>query len=218
MPKHRRRRDLKDWKTNRTEAGHGKLRIVGGQYRGRLLEYSGDPVTRPMKDYTREAIFNLVGGWVKGKACFDLFAGTGAIGIEAMSRGASAAFLIERHFPTLRIIEQNVHSIDPNMNVQVHGSDTFFWVRDSLQNPQGLPTEPWVVFCCPPYALFRESPQDLMEMIKSLMQVAPDESLFVVESGEDFDTTLLPEDENWEVRQYSPALISVLKKNMQGRS
>jgi 16S rRNA (guanine966-N2)-methyltransferase len=213
MPNYRRRRNLKDWKTNRTEAGHGKLRVVGGQYRGRLLQYSGDPVTRPMKDYTREALFNLVGGWVKGKACFDLFAGTGAIGIEAISRGASVAYMIERHVPTLRIIEENVRSIDPDMNVQIHGSDSFFWVRNSLNDPDQLPSDPWVVFCCPPYALFNERPDDLIEMIDSLIAAAPDESLLVVESGEDFNTLQLPQHENWEIRKYSPAVISVFKKS-----
>lgn len=170
-------------------------------------------MTRPMKDYTREALFNLVGGWVKGKACIDLFAGTGAIGIEAISRGASMAIMIERHFPTLRIIEENVRSIDPDMNVQIHGSDSFFWVRDTLSDPDQLPAEPWVVFCCPPYALFDERPDDLIEMIGSLIAAAPEGSLFVVESGEDFQAQRLPQHENWETRQYSPALISVLKKD-----
>lgn len=213
MPNFRRRRNLKDWKTNRTEAGHGKLRIVGGQYRGRLLRYSGDPVTRPMKDYTREALFNLVGGWVKGKACFDLFAGTGAIGIEAISREASMAHLVERHFPTLRIIEENVRSIDPNMSVEIHGSDSFFWVRQFLGDPGHWPSEPWIVFCCPPYSLFSDRTDDLIEMIGSLVQAAPPESLIIVESGEDFDTSRLPEYGGWEIRQYAPAVISVFKKS-----
>lgn len=212
MPNFRRRRNLKDWRTNRTEAGHGKLRVVGGQYRGRLLRYSGDPVTRPMKDYTREALFNLVGGWVKGKACFDLFAGTGAVGIEAISRQAAIAYMIERHFPTLRIIEENVQSIDPEMNVKIHGSDSFFWVRQFLSDPGQWPSEPWIVFCCPPYALFCERLDDLIEMIDSLVQAAPLGSLIVVESGEEFDTKQLPHHEDWEIRQYSPAVISVFKK------
>ena len=212
MPNFRRRRNLKDWRTNRTEAGHGKLRVVGGQYRGRLLRYSGDPVTRPMKDYTREALFNLVGGWVKGKACFDLFAGTGAVGIEAISRQAAIAHMIERHFPTLRIIEENVQSIDPEMNVKIHGSDSFFWVRQFLSDPEQWPAEPWIVFCCPPYALFTDRQDDMIEMIDSLVQAAPLESLIVVESGEEFDTKRLPQYANWEIRQYSPAVISVFKK------
>jgi 16S rRNA (guanine966-N2)-methyltransferase len=108
MTNNRRGRDLNQWKTNRPAATSGKLRIVGGKYRGRQIAYSGDPVTRPMKDFTREALFNLVGGWVSGKACFDLFAGTGAVGIEALSRGAERAIMVERHFPTVKAIKENV--------------------------------------------------------------------------------------------------------------
>lgn len=212
MPNFKRGRDLKDWKSNRADAGQGKLRIVGGQYRGRQIVYSGDPVTRPMKDHTREALFNLVGGWVEGKACFDLFAGTGAIGIESISRGAVIAYLVERHIPTLRIIEENVQSVDKEMNVKIEGSDSFFWVRQFLKSPDQWPTVPWIVFCCPPYALFQEKSAEMTDMVGSLLDAVPAESLLVVEAGEDFDANLLPEPASWEVRHYSPAIIAVFKK------
>ena len=212
MPNFRRGRDLKDWKSNRSTAGQGKLRIVGGKYRGRLVAYSGDPVTRPMKDFTREAVFNLVGGWVQGKVCFDLFAGTGAVGIEALSRGAVKAILVERHFPTLRLIEENVQAIDSQMNVQVEGSDSFFWVRQFLGDPAQWPAAAWVVFCCPPYVLYQEKQAELLEMIGGMLNAAPAGSLFVVESNEDFDLKLLPNFAHWESRHYSPAVVSVFKK------
>ena len=73
MPQKKRGSDLQTWKTNRPEAKPGKLRIVGGRFRGRQLAYSGDPRTRPMKDNTREAVFNLAGGYLPGKHVFDLF-------------------------------------------------------------------------------------------------------------------------------------------------
>jgi 16S rRNA (guanine(966)-N(2))-methyltransferase RsmD len=165
-----------------------------------------------MKDYTREAIFNLVGGWVAGKACFDLFAGTGAVGIEAISRGASQAFLVERHFPTLRIIQQNIQTIDPLMPVQVEGSDSFFWVRQFLAHPEQWPVEPWVVFVCPPYALYHEQPQALLALIEGMLNAAPNESLLLIESDEAFNTSLLPNHEQWETRLYAPAVVSVYKK------
>ena len=112
MTRNKRGKHLKNWNSNQAQAPQGKLRIIGGTFRGRIIDYSGDPVTRPMKDNIREALFNLVGGWVKEKAVFDLFAGTGAIGLEAISRGASTATMIERHFPTVKIIEQNIQTLD----------------------------------------------------------------------------------------------------------
>jgi 16S rRNA (guanine(966)-N(2))-methyltransferase RsmD len=165
-----------------------------------------------MQDYTREAIFNLVGGWVPGKACFDLFAGTGAVGIEAISRGASQAILVERHFPTLRIIQENIESIDPEMPVTVEGSDSFFWVRQFLNHPEQWPTEAWVVFFCPPYALYQEKTAELLEMIEGMLISAPQDSILVVESDESFDLKLLPQSELWESRFYAPAVVSVFKK------
>lgn len=173
-------------------------------------------MTRPMKDNVREALFNLVGGWVKGKAAFDLFAGTGAMGLEALSRGATQAFFIERHFPTVRIIKDNVRSLDENLKVEVTASDSFFWVRKFLKSPEHWPSEPWIVFCCPPYALFEEQVEDVLTMLDSLMQVAPQGSLFVVESDERFDPTLLPQQEGWTSRQYTPALISVFRERVEG--
>src|SRR5271154_2586301 len=75
-------------------------RIIGGRLRGKKLFYSGEDRTRPMKDRVREAVFNLLGPSGKGKHALDLFAGTGALGFEALSRGAAAATFVERHFPT----------------------------------------------------------------------------------------------------------------------
>lgn len=214
MAKYKRRRNLSDWKSNRPQSGVGKLRIVGGKFRGRQIEYSGDPLTRPMKDNIREALFNLVGGWVENKAVFDLFAGTGAIGIEALSRGASKAILIERHFPTVRIINQNVQSLGLEEQTDVFSSDTFFWVRQFLNQQHPAPSEPWVVFCCPPYQFFVDRPDDVLTMIQNLMDVAPEGSIFVVESDERFDPKLLPQSEAWMVREYSPAIVSVFRERI----
>ena len=86
-------------------------RIVGGEFRGRKLLYSGDRRVRPMKDRVREAVFNLIGPAVRGTHAIDLFAGTGALGLEALSRGAASALFVERHFPTADVIRQNVETL-----------------------------------------------------------------------------------------------------------
>ena len=213
MPGFKRGRNLNDWNSNRAEAGRGKLRIVGGKFRGRQIEYSGDPLTRPMKDNIREALFNLVGGWIKGKIVFDLFAGTGAIALEALSRGATKAFLVERHIPTVRIINENVQSLDPDLPADIATSDSFFWVRQFLKKPDTHPREPWVVFCCPPYDFFEERTDEMISMIEGLLNVAPEESIFVVESDSRFDLKRLPQPMEWTTRKYAPAIVSILKKS-----
>jgi 16S rRNA (guanine(966)-N(2))-methyltransferase RsmD len=204
---------LESWKTNRPEARPGKLRIVGGKYRGRQLACSGDPRTRPMKDNIREALFNLVGGYLQGKHVFDLFAGTGAIGLEALSRGALHATLIERHFPTAALIRQNIAELQVESGTTVIESDTFYQVRQLLNRPTQLPTAPWAVFCSPPYDLYVEREADLLQLLDGLIRAAPAGSLVVVESDERFDAGRLPYADAWKVRQYSPAQICILHVN-----
>src|SRR5215468_6014297 len=87
------------------------LRIIGGSLRGRKLQYSGDVRTRPMKDRVREAVFNLLGPQVAGNHAIDLFAGTGALGLEAISRGAAKSTFIERHLPTSNLIKRNAAAL-----------------------------------------------------------------------------------------------------------
>ncbi len=212
MPNFKKGKDLKRWKSPKLTPDSGRLRIVGGTYGGRQIAYSGDPVTRPMKDDIREAVFNLVGGWLPGKVAFDLFAGTGAMGLEAISRGAIRAYMIERHFPTAKIIRQNIASLDSEMNATVSASDTFFWSRKFLNNRDQWPIQPWAVFCCPPYDLYVKATESVMELVGGFVDAAPEESLIVVESDSRFDPALLPNQFEWTVRKYSPAVISVFKK------
>jgi 16S rRNA (guanine966-N2)-methyltransferase len=103
------------------------LRIIGGQFRGRRLNYSGDLRTRPMKDRLREAIFNLIGPAIRGKHAIDLFAGTGALALEAISRGADRATLIEQHNPTADIIRRNIAELGLEERAEVVVGNTFIW-------------------------------------------------------------------------------------------
>lgn len=187
------------------------LRIIGGRHRGRQLSYSGDKVTRPMKDDVRESLFNLVGGWVSDRWAVDLFAGTGAVGLEAVSRGATHATLIERHFPTARIIRENVRTLEEDDKVTVATSDAFFWTRQYLKNPVPPVEGPWAVFCCPPWPMFQHKKAELLELIGQWHQLLPPDSMMVVESDARFDPAQLPDAEAWISRDYPPARISVFR-------
>lgn len=183
------------------------LRIVGGRFRGSLLAHHGEDMTRPMKLRTREAVFDLLGPAIKGKHAIDLFAGTGALGLEAISRGAKRATMIERHVPTAKLTKQNAQSLGVSDCTQVIVSDTFFWVEQEKK----LTDLPWAVFCSPPYDYFVDHPDELMQMLASLMQAAPSHSIFVVESDRRFSVDQLPRAEEWDVRTYSPAVVAILQ-------
>jgi 16S rRNA (guanine966-N2)-methyltransferase len=161
-----------------------------------------------MKDRVREAIFNLIGPEVQGKHAFDLFAGTGVVGFEAISRGAAKATMLERHFPTARSIKDNAELLGIKDQVEVAAGDSFVWVK-RFKDPGPLP---WLVFCCPPYSLYIVRQADQLDMIDRLLQMAPAESIFVVESDERFDPSLLPEADQWDVRSYPPTLVAIYRK------
>lgn len=212
MAKIRRGKNLKHWKSQRPLADQGKLRIVGGKFRGRQISYSGDPVTRPMKDNIREAVFNLIGGYVTGKFALDLFGGTGAMGLEAISRGALGATIVERHIPTVRIIQQNIDVLGLDDVADVASGDTFFWGRQFIKQQDTWPAVPWIVLCCPPYDFYVQRWDELQTLIQTMFDSAPQQSIFVVESDNRFDPQQLPAADQWEIRQYAPARVAIYKK------
>ena len=194
--------------SRKSHPAESMLRIIGGTMRGRKFIYSGDPGTRPMKDRVREAVFNLVGTAVKNTVAVDLFAGTGAMALEAISRGALSAVACERNFKMADSLRQNAESLGLKDRVQVHAGNTFIWHR---KNPT-IPGDTWTVFCCPPYALYQEQPDEMVELIDGLIQRAPAGSNFVVEADRHFDFQVLPHADAWDVRSYPPAMIGVYFK------
>lgn len=184
------------------------LRIIGGQHRGRRLHYSGEMRTRPMKDRLREAVFNLIGPAIKGKHALDLFAGTGALALEALSRGADRATLIEQHRPTANIIRKNAATLGVESQTEIITGDVFVWFRRGLAGG----VKPWAVFCSPPYDFYIDRADDMLELLAGLMREAPAESIFVVEADARFNFQTLPDPAAWDVRPYPPAVVGIFRK------
>ena len=182
-------------------------RIIGGKLGGRKLTYVVDPRTRPMKERVREAVFNLLGPAVAGKHAIDLFAGTGALGFEALSRGAAGATFVERHFPTAAVIKKNAEALGVAEQCTVLPANTLLWGK---RLPE-LPQTPWVVFCSPPYELYVSNTTEMLSLIEQLLSHAPSGSMFAVEADERFDFALLPQPERWDVRMYPPAVVGILR-------
>jgi len=158
-----------------------------------------------MKDRVREAVFNLIGPAVRGKHAIDLFAGTGALGLEALSRGAARATFLERHFPTAATIRRNIAALAVDHITEVIAADTFLWAR-RLPEPGDVP---WLVFSSPPYDFYADRTDDMLRLIGTLLEHAPEHSVFVVESDARFDYRLLPHADDWDVRKYPPAVVGI---------
>ena len=191
-----------------SSTGPGAVRIIGGTLRGRKLAFGPEGPTRPMKDRVRESVFNLLGTSVVGTWVLDLFAGTGALGLEALSRGATRALLLERHIPTAQTLKRNLVQLDLTERGTVQSADTFIWLRRFVPSE----TIPWLVFCSPPYDLFVERVAEMLALLDRLIELAPLQSQFVVESDQRFDVARLNSTLVWDVRTYPPATIALGEK------
>jgi len=133
------------------------MRIIAGQFRRRLLHAPPDAATtRPITDRVKEALFNLVRGHVEGQVVLDVFAGTGSIGLEALSRGAERAIFIERDRRIIRILRSNIEMLGVEERCQVVQADAL--------GPSALaqcPRPAHLVFFDPPYDMIRaEQPRE----------------------------------------------------------
>ena len=88
------------------------MRVIAGIYRSRILKSLKGLALRPTSDRLRETLFDVLGPAVSGSRFLDLFAGTGAMGIEALSRGAAEAVFVEKHAPAAALIRRNLKSLD----------------------------------------------------------------------------------------------------------
>ena len=154
------------------------MRVVAGDLRGRRLIAPVGHVTRPTTDQTREAVFNSLGSMdvVRDARVLDLFAGSGALGIEALSRGAAHVTFVERDRAALAVIKQNLNALGLVDRATVVPQDALFWLRDRRDS---APFD--VAFVDPPYD-FGEWPE-ILERLRSALVVAETGRPFVAGVG-----------------------------------
>lgn len=128
--------------------GSGTLRIIGGEWRRRVLPIAAVEGLRPTPDRVRETLFNWLGQYLDGLHCLDLFAGSGALGFEAASRGAASVTLVESHPLAARRLQEHRTTLDAGPRVQLHRGDAIHFLRDA--QPEHTFD---IVFLDPPYAL-----------------------------------------------------------------
>lgn len=126
-----------------------RLRIIGGQWRSRRLPFPDAPGLRPTADRVRETLFNWLQASVPGASCLDLFAGSGACGLEALSRGASGVIFVERASVVADAIQANLALLEAEGG-QVVCSDVLGWLRRGPAVAGARPAD--IVFVDPPYA------------------------------------------------------------------
>ncbi|MCW9013843.1 MAG: 16S rRNA (guanine(966)-N(2))-methyltransferase RsmD [Gammaproteobacteria bacterium] len=131
---------------NSTAQAAGRLRIIGGKWRSRQLPVIAQPGLRPTPDRVRETLFNWLQAVVPGARCLDLFAGSGALGIEAASRGAAEVLLIEQQADACKMLTKNVQALAAS-NIEIQQQDALQW----LQRGNARAAAYDLVFIDPPY-------------------------------------------------------------------
>jgi len=102
---------------------NNRVRIIGGNWRGRRLPVADVPGLRPSGDRCRETLFNWLQPWIPAADCADLFAGTGALGFEAASRGAASVLMIEKHPRAIEVLRQSIEQLQAEqVNLQSGGA------------------------------------------------------------------------------------------------
>src|SRR2546423_9976132 len=104
------------------------MRVVAGAYRGRRIEAPRGRSTRPTSDRVREAVFSILGP-IEGLRVLDLFAGSGALGIEALSRGAAEAVFVDSDPRAIVVVRRNLAAV--GADAPVHTRDAFAWLADA---------------------------------------------------------------------------------------
>ena len=150
------------------------MRVVAGRHKGRRLRTPAGAGTRPTADRVREALFSILGP-VDGLRVLDLYAGSGALGIEALSRGAASATFVESARLAVAAIRANLAAIGAE-DAEVAASDVVGWLRAA--SARGLAFD--LVFCDPPYDAAPRVAESLDDL---LPRVAGPRALIVTESA-----------------------------------
>jgi len=128
------------------------IRVISGIYKGRRLKLVPSVSVRPMQDKVKGALFNILGDRIKGAVCLDGFAGTGSIGLEALSRGAERCVFVDEFYPSVKTIRQNVAACGADERSVIIHREFNRAVIDLAK--KGVRFD--VVFLDPPYRLLEE--------------------------------------------------------------
>jgi 16S rRNA (guanine966-N2)-methyltransferase len=143
------------------------MRVIAGIYRSRILKSLKGLALRPTSDRLRETLFNVLGPGVAGAGFLDLFAGTGAIGIEALSRNASEVVFVENHPPAAALIRRNLDSLDIESGATVLAIDALRGLQTLATRKKETGSGFSFVFLDPPYA----AAEDYARVLKFLGSV-----------------------------------------------
>ena len=180
-----------------------QVRIVAGSLRGRKLTCVVHEGMRPTPQMVREALFSILGNAVPGRVFYDVFAGTGVVGLEAVSRGETSARLIEKDPRLGAEIQKYAQQFGVADKIQMLRADVYRWAERWV--PPG--TGPVNLFLSPPFPDLSERADEFLGLVGTLLEKAPDDSVLTIQAEDGFDMDRLPDIAAWDVRKYGRNLL-----------
>lgn len=173
----------------------GQLRIIGGSWRGRKLRFAAAPGLRPTPDRVRETLFNWLAADIHGSRCLDLFTGSGALGLEALSRGAASCSFIDSHGETIRCLQSRLQELDCD-RATLRCSDALGWLQAGPD--ASAPFD--IVFLDPPFGEGLLAPAS--EILETCHWLAPGAAIYVESAAREADSALPA---NWRLHREKQA-------------
>ena len=188
------------------------MRIIAGEHRGRkLLPPEGD-VTRPITDRVKQSLFDILSPRIEGARVYDCFAGTGSMGLECLSRGATHATFFEADRSALTRLAKNIEAIRAGDRTRVVKGDLFKWFADQVDpNTRSGPAD--LIFLDPPYRFLREQPAALVKLAEQFAAVHLADDGLVVFRHDVADHLTLPPLNVVDQREYGGMVLEFLQSS-----
>jgi 16S rRNA (guanine966-N2)-methyltransferase len=184
-----------------------QIRIVAGSLRGRKLTCTVNANLRPTPQRVREALFSILGNAVPDRSFIDIFAGTGVVGLEAISRGASSVIFIERDFRLIADLERHIDEFGVGEQARIARTDVYRWI-ERWQAPH----EPVTLFLSPPFRDFEHRLDELLNVIGQLQERVAPASVLVLQAEGNAPLDELPARLEWDERRYGRNVLLIWVK------
>jgi 16S rRNA (guanine966-N2)-methyltransferase len=183
------------------------MRIIAGEFRSRKILPPAHDTTRPITDRVKQSLFDVLAPRIEDARVYDCFAGTGSMGLEALSRGAAKATFFEADRSAAALLRKNIATLGVQKRSRVIDRDLFKWFETTP--PPNLDDRADIIFLDPPYRFLNERPEELRTLATRLAtHLAPDG--IVVFRHDANDVLELPSLREIERREYGGMTIKLL--------
>ena len=186
------------------------MRIIGGEFRSRRLLAPASDATRPITDRVKQSLFDILNPYLDGARVYDCFAGTGSMGLEALSRGASHATFFEVERSAATLLRKNIASLGVQDRSTIVDRDLFAWFHAPPPQQQVD-----VVFLDPPYRFLTERPEALQQLAGRIAQHLSDDGIVSFRHDAQ-DELALPPLTTVDQRTYGGMMIELMQRRRQG--